>query len=314
MGDKMAKRRMKKQLIIKMGIVIFIILGLFIGYKYLDYRNSNEYKLKTIGYSKSETKTIIDKIDETSMKKILLIKYSDKLDDLIKQKYFIFKNLNRYLIYYKDNNDKSTKDIVAIVNTNNDRSHYEKIIKTDTSKGILMLINKYYALDNKYTPSNIVTMSLNYSYDGNSITKDVYTNFISMCKAAKLEGYTLVANASYRNYIDQKNIYDELVNNNGQDAADSFAARPGHSEHQTGLALDIAALGKSANFEQSEEYQWLLDNAYKYGFILRYPDKSEYLTGYKFEPWHYRYVGKDVASELKTLGITFDEYYAYYLK
>ena len=91
--------------------------------------------------------------------------------------------------------------------------------------------------------------------------------------------------------------------------------RAGYSEHQTGLALDIVTYGASMDtFENTDEFKWLSDNAYKYGFILRYPKGKEKLTGYSYESWHYRYVGKDVAKKIHDLDITYDEYYAYYIE
>ena len=92
---------------------------------------------------------------------------------------------------------------------------------------------------------------------------------------------------------------------------DSVSARPGHSEHQTGLTVDINLLSKQ--FDKTNEYYWMINNSYKYGFILRYPMDKEKLTGYDYEPWHYRYVGRDVALAIHSEDITFDEYYAYYI-
>ena len=97
--------------------------------------------------------------------------------------------------------------------------------------------------------------------------------------------------------------------------ADLKAARPGYSEHQTGLALDITTrLAEDEEFVNTEEFSWLKENAHKYGFILRYPEGKENITGYSYEPWHYRYVGIDVATKIYNENITFDEYYAYYIE
>ena len=97
--------------------------------------------------------------------------------------------------------------------------------------------------------------------------------------------------------------------------ADTYSARPGHSEHQTGLAIDLAAFNSNLNnFEETKEYEWVKDNAHLYGFILRYPKGKEHITGYMFEPWHYRYVGTKVAKEIYEMDITFDEYYELFLK
>ena len=129
------------------------------------------------------------------------------------------------------------------------------------------------------------------------------------------DGYKLIVNSSYRSYEEQKEIYDKYSSWYGEDDADKKAARAGYSEHQTGLAVDIQSYcSQKKEFDECEEFTWLTNNAYKYGFILRYPKNKEYLTGYNYEPWHYRYVGKKVSKYIHDNNITFDEYYAYYVK
>ena len=102
----------------------------------------------------------------------------------------------------------------------------------------------------------------------------------------------------------------------GVEAADTYSARPGFSEHQLGYSIDLTN-GESVPFEEfhnTKEYEWLKDNAYKYGFILRYPKDKEYITGYIFEPWHIRYVGYDIAKYIYENNITYEEYYAYFIR
>ena len=97
--------------------------------------------------------------------------------------------------------------------------------------------------------------------------------------------------------------------------ADLSTARAGFSEHQTGLAIDILTYNVTlSNFEETDAFKWLSSNAYKYGFILRYPKGKEDITGYEYESWHYRYVGVEIATQIFEEDITFDEYYAYYLE
>ena len=96
--------------------------------------------------------------------------------------------------------------------------------------------------------------------------------------------------------------------------ADKYTARPGYSEHQTGLAIDVKdGSGQYAFFKNSDEYKWMKDNAHKYGFILRYPEGKEHITGFSFEAWHYRYVGVDVATFIYENDLTFDEYHMMYI-
>lgn len=299
------------------GIVVLIIAIVFLV-QFISYRTSTKYKLKDLGYTTEEVTTIIEKLDHEQVKDILKMEYNQNIVLFLQEKYFIYDNLGRYLDYQKENQDKSTSDVVAMVNVNRDRDFYTDTKETDLSLGDLILVNKYYSLPDDYEPENIVKMNLQYAYDDNSIRDYVYDAFLEMYRAAMEEGYQLITNSSYRDYDWQDTLYNNYKTSRGQEYADAFAARPGYSEHQTGLALDITCYnctnGTFDDFAESEEYQWLLKNSYKYGFILRYPEGKEDITGYNFEAWHFRYVGKDMAKKIYNSGLTFDEYYAYYIE
>lgn len=177
-----------------------------------------------------------------------------------------------------------------------------------------MLVNKYYKLTKDFKLDDIVPISNQFAYEGNEIRKHVYERYRSMWNAAKEEGLLLIVNSSYRDYETQDAVWKDYAEANGEEWADNKAARAGSSEHETGLALDIVTNNVIMNeFENTEEFKWLQDNAYKYGFILRYPKGKEKITGYSYESWHYRYVGVEAAKEIHDANITFDEYYAYYL-
>lgn len=243
--------------------------------------------------------------------------YADKYDeetlDLMKEKYFIYSNLERYL-KYSEKHDKKTKDVIKEVNSNLDSDFYTNTKEADTKKGYLMLVNKYYRLSNKYVPSNLVNIDLKYGRTL-QVEKKTYEQFIKMYNAAKKDGLNLYIRSPYRSYMTQSSLYNNYVLNDGKANADTYSARPGYSEHQTGLAIDITTssttLGK---FENTKESEWLKKNAYKFGFILRYPKGKEYLTGYMYESWHYRYVGESAAKVIYDNDLTFEEYYAYYVK
>ena len=119
----------------------------------------------------------------------------------------------------------------------------------------------------------------------------------------------------YRSYEYQVNLYNKYVENDGIKEADTYSARPGYSEHQTGLCVDVYD-GEIdyTNFEKSDSYNWMQENAYKYGFILRFPKGKENLTGYQYESWHYRYVGKKIAKYIKENDLTLEEYYAKFIE
>ena len=130
-----------------------------------------------------------------------------------------------------------------------------------------------------------------------------------MANAASSAGLSIRVVSGFRSYNTQNNLYNNYVNRDGRAAADTYSARPGHSEHQTGLAADINLVDDS--FEYTSEGQWLNNNAYKYGFILRYPKGKTSETGYIYESWHYRYVGVDLATKLYNGGnwISLENYF-----
>ena len=314
-GDGMRGRKFKKLPLIILGIIILIgiIIGVIFLVKTINYHKTYEYKLLKHGYVKNDLNKI-EKLDNTSKDYLLSIDYNKDIIKIINEKYFLENNLKKYIEYNK-NNDKSFSDVIAIVNVGADKEFYKDPKKTDISKGILMLTNKFNYLDNTYNSDKMFVVSKQYSYGENQmLTSETYNEFIKMFKAAKEAGLKLIINSSFRSYEDQEEIYNMYKNSKGEEYADAIAAKPGFSEHQTGMAIDIQAPGsRAATFEEFEEFKWLQENAHKYGFILRYPKDKEYLTGYNYESWHYRYVGVEVATYIKENNITFDEYYAYYL-
>ena len=241
------------------------------------------------------------------------VEYSKKLTDIINSKYYIESHLDRYLAYDSENID----EIIREVNANLDYEFYTNITKTDTSKEYLLLVNKYYSLEQDYYYGELVTMESAYdNKNGSKLNKDAYEAFKKLVDDAELEGYHIRNNSAYRSYNTQLGLYNSYKASNGLAWADKWSARAGHSEHQTGLALDVGvkneySLGK---FESSKEFVWIKENAYKYGFILRYPLGKEYITGYGYEPWHYRYVGESAAKYIYENDITFEEYYAYFVE
>lgn len=311
------KKKLNYKLIFTIIVIIIAIVAGTIGIKkYIDYRNSNEFKLKQIGYNETEIKDIT-KLKDDQIKAILKKKYNRLNIKFIRQKYFITNNLDRYIKYYNNHKDDKISHIVSIVNVCADEDYYDKdtVKKTDISKKELMLVNKFNYLDENYAPDDIVKVSMQFAYGDNEIKKEVYEKFRSMYNDAKKEGLYLIITSSYRDYNFQKELWDSYANQKGDEWADSVSARAGYSEHQTGYTLDIVTYNANmSSFEKTDEFKWLQNNAYKYGFILRYPKDKEDITGYSYESWHYRYVGKDVATKIKKLGITFDEYYAYFIE
>lgn len=317
----MKKKKLSK--LSKIILILLIILG-FIGYGikklYDDYQYKKTYEFKLIekGYTKNEVSTILDLFSNERIDYILSINKDENIYKLAQEKYYIDNKLEDYLAYISENKDIPLKDVITIINVNRNYEFYEKDIEM-TDKSPTMIVNKYYLLNEEYVPDNLMIIPTTHSwgeYGSNQATKETLEAFINMANAAKAENINLMVNSSYRNYAEQERVYKLYEDNYGKEYADSIAARPGHSEHQSGYALDIFSTDSTSQktFSQSSAYDWLKNNCYKYGFIIRYPEGKENITGFNFEAWHYRYVGVDIATYINDNDITFDEYYAYYLK
>ena len=222
-------------------------------------------------------------------------------------KYYIADFQERYVNYQARNPSKSTQEVIQAVNSNIDYKFYTNMKSTKTSEGYLMLVNKFNTVGSGYVPK------LKSVTGGGQMEPTAAAAFEKMVAAAKADGISLWNVSGYRSYWTQQSLYNSYKKRDGQTKADTYSARPGSSEHQTGLATDICTASSSAHFEKTDKYKWLINNSYKYGFILRYPEGKMYITGYKFEPWHYRYVGVEAATYIHNNNITFEEYHAYFV-
>jgi len=313
----MKKRRIKKT-VIKKGIImigiIILIITLTIIIKTAKYHKTDEYKLKKIGYNKEEVSNIIN-LSKENINYLLENNYNEYIKEYIKEKYYIDKNLQRYIDYQKENTSKNVSEIISIVNVNKDKEEYTQTKASDTTKKELILANKYNYLDKDYKPENIIEIPSRYAYSDNYVPEEILNYYKEMFNAAEQDGVDLIISSAYRSYEEQEETYDYYKKQKGEEYAKKYASLPGYSEHQTGLAFDILTTGVlTDDFEKTKEFEWLQENSYKYGFILRYPKGKENITGYDYESWHYRYVGKEAAQKIKKENITFDEYYAYYIE
>ena len=320
----------KKRIRLKKGVrraLVYIIFFLIVTiyainqgikiHKQFEYEKTYEYKITAIGYPLEEAKKISSTLPDEALEKILTEeKYNELYYKFINEKYFLTKNIFKYVEYYNEHKNLDYKKVVALVNVHASEGWYNTTYNTDTSKGYIMLVNKFYHLDTDYQRNDLVNFSLQYAYHDNSAAEIVVEKYDEMqAEVKRLFGAQLMVNSSYRSYSDQEIVYNERKKV-GTKYADSVAARPGHSEHQTGLGIDITSLSNRSGtaFGESEEGKWVKDNCYKYGFIIRYPEGKEDITGYDNEPWHFRYVGEEVAKKIYDEQITFDEYYAYYIE
>lgn len=187
---------------------------------------------------------------------------------------------------------------------------YHNIKSAKNPNDIDALVNKNWILDNDYVPNDLEQISLEYATDSKFMRKIAKENFENLSMDAKVLGYKIVAVSTYRDYNYQEKLYNFYVETKGNEYADLCSARPGHSEHQTGLAVDVMGSNEDYDeFESAIEFNWMSENAHKYGFILRYPKGKDNITGFKYEPWHYRYVGNKVAKIIYENSITLEEYY-----
>ena len=284
---------------------------------------NNDKLISYIFYMQEKKQTINEEINYENIINIVnnnLENYSKQYNyefdnfllNLINEKFFVEKNMDKYIIYYSYNKDLDAKEIVTRINSGINDAFYTNVKNTDTSKGIHMIVNKYYKLDNNYIPDDLITIP--HDGYGLQIRKEVYEKFETMLEDAKKEGIYFFITSPYRSYNDQNYIYNSYAKTDGYEKADTYSARAGHSEHQTGLAVDLSPniYMELDTFESSPAFGWMKENCYKYGFILRYPKNKEYITGYIYEPWHYRYVGVEAATIIHDNDITFEEYYEYY--
>jgi D-alanyl-D-alanine carboxypeptidase len=190
----------------------------------------------------------------------------------------------------------------------------------EDADSIWVVVNKQRQISPlRYKPENLVFPNFprpkTQNPFGLELREEAATAAVAMAQAMKEEGSgTLVLNSGFRTYKNQQGLYNRTRDTRGLDVAEKLSARPGHSEHQLGLAADFSARGQGCVimvcFGTTKAGKWLEQNAYEYGFILRYPKGFKEVTGFQYEPWHFRYVGVELATELKTKGIkTLEEFW-----
>ena len=286
---------MKKIIIILSSIVVIIFIILMI---FLFNTNSKNKDIDNVK-EKETTEKVKEKED----------------NEFSKLSYYKKENLDRYKAYKTINPDLSIEDIVTRVNLNLDKEIYTDTRPSTNLNTNYLLVNKFNYLDSNYIPENLELLDNSYAKSGIYLVKEAKDNIERLIDKAKNDGMNIRVISAYRSYSYQENLYNNYVKNDGVENADTYSARPGYSEHQTGLVVDITrAFDDFNNFENTNEYNWMLENAHNYGFILRYPKDKEDITTYSFEAWHYRYVGVELAQKIKASNLTFDEYYVRYLE
>lgn len=219
-------------------------------------------------------------------------------------------NYERYVNYKSKNPNLTNEEVVMNVNVYIDYAFYENNIEAINKNTPLILVNKYYYIDETYIPDNLVEVPIAYATGGDIYAdSDAITHFSSMCNDASSLGLNIKTISAYRSYSYQKALYDGYLKNDSVASVDTYSARAGHSEHQTGYAFDVYNLKKAyTSFGDTDEFEWVKINGHKYGFIIRYTTENSYITGYKNEPWHLRYVGIEPATYIYQNNITLEEY------
>ena len=194
----------------------------------------------------------------------------------------------------------------------------ENSIIIENPEKIDVLVNRRRNLPDTYIPEDLVTLSevptVLLNPEVNQLRNDAYEALKELFEAAKEEaGYVLCARSGYRSYNTQTSLYSSYVNSYGQQAADKYSAKPGQSEHQTGLSIDITCEALNykldTTFGETDEGKWVSENAHRFGYIIRYPKGKEEITGYSYEPWHIRYLGIELSEEVYESGLTLEEYF-----
>ncbi len=277
----------------------------------------NHYQ--ALGYNQTDLKILEAILTENQMNDIIRSEISKEvLFSYLKIKTFDFQNIHDY----ETIRTKKQISYKAAINLTHHphitKDFYQYIQEAINLDNLLTLVNKNYALKKDYIPNHLVfTEEVNLLIDDNSryyLQEEAYQAYKALFKEAKKHGYILYLSNGYRSYQKQEMIYNRYTLEIGN--ADLFSARPGHSEHQTGLAVDITCRAIEflliEDFSNTEEGQFIKHNAHRFGFIERYPKDKEDITGYRYEPWHLRYVGVDVATIIYENNLTLEEYLIYY--
>lgn len=265
----------------------------------------NINSLLKLGYKNKNINKIYELLNDDSIELLTKSKYIEDINNIITLSYFNEDSLERYIKYY-DKEKLNEEDAVTYVNIGLDNKYYTNIIKLKEEDAVTAIVNKYHSLSKNYVPKNLQ----NVKYGSGQLRKDAKEAFDKMCDAARKDKIYISGGSGYRSYSYQETLYNNYVARDGFNAAETYSARPGYSEHQTGLAMDVVNERGEFISASDKEYKWLIDNSYKYGFILRYPKGKDKLTGYMYEEWHYRYLGIDVATKVYESKLTYDEFVA----
>lgn len=282
--------------------------------KYYNHKDliSNINALIKKGYNNQEISMILAHGNNEDVKAFAKRDRIDYLEEFYTYDYAKIRNYDRYLAYMNETGEDEENTIIH-VNLNIDKPAYEDPVITDDHSS-KVLVNKHRKLKDNYKPSNLITLPEEYVKGEEEVQGDrtAFAYLKKMINDAKSQGYDILVNSAYRSYKDQEEVYNEYKALYGDEYVLKYVSRPGFSEHQTGLGFDLASK-KGDVFEDTKEYEWAVNNSYKYGFIHRYPISAETVTGFTNESWHFRYVGKEIATYMFKNKLVYEEYFAMFL-
>lgn len=282
--------------------------------KYVNHKDliKNINNLLERGYSNSDINIILSHGTNDSVSEFAKKKKVRYLEDFYSYDFAKIENYDKY-VNYSDETGEDELETIIYINLGLDKEDYVDS-KLVSKFSVDMIVNKHNHLSNDFKPDDLTL--IDNKYTGNEelyCSRIAYNAFIQMYNVAKNEGYDLVINSAYRSYQDQEDIVELYRDLYGDSYVEKYVAKPGYSEHQTGLAFDVGS-ANSRIFANSKEYTWMKDNAYKFGFVLRFDERYEGYTRFRTEPWHYRYVGTDIAKYVyEHNNMSLEEYYVMFL-
>ena len=285
-------------------------------YKDIEYVDSDNFEsiLTTFlpkGYSGKEINYITN-LSEKNIEKLKSIDYVD-ISNYYNIKNFDVDKIDRYNSFYEEN-EYSYEDVVTFVNIKLDLPVYTDTTEVEDPNDLLVIVNKYHYLPSGYEPDDLAYVPG--AYGNNVPMREVIKEpFLKLQAAAEEEiGINLMPTTAFRGESFQRTLYNNYVASDGVEAADTYSARPGYSEHQTGLSIDLKNTNISGSTRLNDsDFEWLSNNAYRWGFIIRFPKDKTYITGYQFENWHIRYVGMEAAKIIYDEDLTLEEYIDLYV-
>lgn len=279
------------------AFIVLLVLSVLLGVKGSDMsvgddtpvflEMSNRDAPLRYDFSKSENEISVDPLDEyASLKKLSY--YDDAL-------------LERYISYKAENPELTDEKAVTYVNVGLDFPYYSEEIVSPAKnpETNLVLVNKYNYLPSDYEPSDLVSLAKDTVNGTIFLRSEAARAFEELSRGAKKAGYTIIGISGYRSWSYQSKLYNYYLKSDPKKVVDTYSARAGYSEHQTGLAIDVRDAKRPYNkFGKTSAYRWAVDNIHIYGFVIHYTEENKDITGYKNEPWHFRYIGTEAATEL----------------